>query len=341
MKLKLFGREIGVFFSRQRVYRTFAKAYPGSFRKSMKQLLVYAGYDCSADLFLGPAMVLGLLVGSILLLFPFALFGGFHYLFALYALIGFALVHLLSYLVVYFHAEDRARRVEKVLPDALMLIASDIKAGMTPFAAIRLAARPEFGPLEVELKRATVHALGEGSFAASLMYMTERINSECLRRAMGLFTTSMKSGGHLAEILEETARDIAETQSLKNEMISNTKTYLMFIMFTVALGAPILLAVSLQFVTMSEALKANIGSSELVSGLGMGGGESQITLEFLTTASYVIILLTSILASSMLGVIIEGKEKYGVKYAPFMFAVAMVVFYFGRIAISGMIGETF
>lgn len=328
-------------FSKDRVYQTFSKLYPASLRASMGKLLVYAGYSCPVSLFLGPVLILSLLLSLILLLIPFSLFGFFDPFFVLYALIAFSTVHLLSYLVVYFHSEDRAARVESVLPDALQLIASNIKAGMTPFAAIRLAARPEFGPLESELNKATIHALGEGSFADSLMYMTARINSEPLRRAMGLFSTSMKSGGHLADLLEETARDLAETRALKADMIANTKTYLMFILFTVAFGAPVLLAISLHFVGMSESLKANVGSSELVSGLGMGSTDTVITIEFLTNASYAIIFLTSILASAMIGVITEGKEKYGAKYAPFIFAIGIVVFYFGRIAVGSVIGNAF
>ena len=326
---------------RKRLYISFSRMYPSGMREDMGKLLVFGGYEEHPALFIGPTVVLSLLVLAIGFLLPFSLYGEFDPMFALYSVLGFSAVHLLSYMVVYFRAEDRSTRVEKILPDALQLIASNIKAGMTPFAAIRLAARPDFGPLETELKKATVHALGESSFALSLMSMTERIRSESLKRAMGLFTTSMKSGGHLADLLEETSKDIAESQSLKNEMVANTKTYLLFIMFTVALGAPVLLAISIQFVSMSDSLKAKMGSSELVGELGMGGGENSITVEFLTNASYGIILITTALASAMIGVITEGKEKYGAKYMPILATIALIVFYFGRIAVSGFIGTTF
>ncbi len=328
-------------FSRKRLYISFSRVYPSGFRLDLEQLLVYGGFEAHPALFLGPTMILGFLVLFIGLLMPFTLYSEFDPLFALYAFLGFFTVQLLSYMVIYFRAEDRSARVEKILPDAIQLIASNIKAGMTPFAAIRLAARPDFGPLETELKRATVHALGERSFAVSLMSITERIKSESLRRAMGLFTTSMKSGGHLADLLEETAKDISESQSLKNEMVANTKTYLLFIMFTVALGAPVLLAISIHFVSMSDSLKSKMGSSELVGELGMGGGENSITVEFLTNASYIIIFITTGLASAMIGVITEGKEKYGAKYMPILTTIALVLFYFARIGVSSFIGGTF
>ena len=45
--------------------------------------------------------------------------------------------------------------------------------------------------------------------------MAKRIDSPILDRAMKLFAASMKSGGHLAQLLEDLANDIAETKALK------------------------------------------------------------------------------------------------------------------------------
>ena len=274
-------------------------------------------------------------------LFPWSVYGEFSLLYFLAGTGAFAGVQILSYMVLYFRVENRASRVEKALPDALQLMSSNIKAGMTPFAAIQLAAKPEFGPLEKELKRATVVALGTGSFVGSLLHITTRIRSETLRRAMGLFVTSLKSGAQLARLLDETARDIRESKMLKQEMLANTKTYTMFIIFIIIIGAPVLLAITIHFVELTESMRAKMLAGELTGTLGISTAPSEITVEFLIKISYVILFVTSFLSSAMLGVITEGKEKYGAKFLPFMLIGTFVVFLIARTAVSSFFGYTF
>src|SRR3989338_1305476 len=49
-------------------------------------------------------------------------------------------------------------------PGFLLLVSSNINAGMTPFNSFQVAARPEFGPLAEEIKYAVSKSLGTTSF---------------------------------------------------------------------------------------------------------------------------------------------------------------------------------
>ena len=246
----------------------------------------------------------------------------------------FIFIQIISYLMVYFKAEERTKRVEDALPDAFQIIAANLRSGMTPFQALKLATRKEFGPLQEEIKYATSMALGTESFSDTLLRMSDRIRSDMLDRALKLFTTAMRSGGHLASLLEELAADISETRALKNELRTSTKTYTAFIMFTIVIGTPLLLAISINFVDMVAKMQAKTGITTAGFGMGFLAGEVTMTADFLTKISLFMLIMTSLLASMLMGVINEGKPKYGLKYAPTIIIGCMVVFFIAKYVVG-------
>jgi len=322
---------------RERFYLDIARIFPVSYRSHLKEEIKFGGGKFDADTYLGSTTILAILAFLITLLAPYAWSNEFAVRHVGYALIVFVVIELVAYLVVYFKAEDRTKRVEEVISDALQLIASNVRAGMTPYQALKLAARKEFGPLKEEIERATALALGTESFSKTLLRISDRIRSETLERALKLFTTAMKSGGHLATLLEELALDIDNTKSLKKNLVTSTKQYISFIMFTIIIGAPLLLAISIEFVRIVTGMQSKAGS---VTAAGLGGlvGEISITPSFLVKLSIIMLLLTSLLACILLGVIIEGKPKYGFKYSPIVIIGSLVAFFVLRYIIANFFG---
>ena len=332
-----------------RIYTTMARLTPGKYRKYLEQMLEYAGEKRSVDFWIGSASVLAVLVFAIMVLSQIIFFPAkemefaetiplaFPSIYVILALISFLLVQFLVYIVIYFKALDRTKRVEESLPDALQLMSANLKAGMTPFQSMKLSARKEFGPLKEEIEYATTKALGTESFAEALLNMAKRIQSPTLDRSMKLFATSMKSGGHLAQLLEDLANDIAETRTLKKELVTNTKMYSILIMFMVIVGAPLLLAVSIQFIRIILNMQGAAGTTEVGFGMAFLAGAITLTPEFLTKMSIALLFITSLLASMLMGVIVEGKEKYGLKYAPLVITASLILFAISEHVISGFL----
>jgi len=321
--------------AKERIYTIFARLTPFAYRRVIKQQLVYAGIKESVEIWLGGATALGLLFAISISIIPFALYQRFELLYLLGGIAGFLFVEFLFYLLLYFKVEDRTRRIEEVLPDALQLIAANLRAGMTPYQALKLSARKEFGPFKEEMDHATALALGTESFSEVLLKISKRVKSDMLERALKLFTTAMHSGGHLAQLLEELSKDIAETRGLKKELVTNTRTYTMFILFTIVIGTPLLLAIAIHFVdVISEMQTAN------TVGFGMAflAGEVAITSDFLLKVSIVLLTVTSILASMLIGVIQEGKSSYGLRYALFIMFGSFTVFFIVKRLITGFFG---
>ncbi len=322
---------------KQRIYTIFSKLVPFAYRKHLKEQLMYAGIKEAVEGWLGSATLLSFLLFLIVVFMPYTLYQRFELLYLLIGIGVFLLIEFSFYILLYFKVEDRTKRIEEVLPDALQLISANLRAGMAPYQALKLSARKEFGPFKEEIEHATALALGTESFSEVLLGIGKRVKSDMLERALNLFTTAMRSGGHLAQLLEELSRDIAETRSLKKELVTNTRTYVMFIMFTIVIGTPLLLAIAIHFVDVITGIQ-EAGPTGAGFGMAFLAGEITITADFLIKVSVVLLAVTSVLAAMLMGVIQEGKSKYGLKYAPFVMIGSFAVFFIVRHFIGSFLG---
>jgi len=75
-------------------------------------------------------------------------------------------------------AESKGKFVEKILPDVLQLIASNIKAGLTTERSLFVSARPEFGPLTIELKNASKRIIAGERIERALLGIPKKIKSK-------------------------------------------------------------------------------------------------------------------------------------------------------------------
>jgi len=309
------------------------KIYPKFIRDYYLQLYKYAGLNRTIASRLGMLT----LICIIILILDVIVSLIFFYEYLIWSIPGGILLILsilgLDYFLLFFAIEERKERIESMLPDFLHLISSNVRAGLTPYQSFKTAAREEFGVLKEEVDIATTKALGPRSFKKLLSGVADKIHSTIFKRVFNLFSTSMETGSHIAELLEDSAKDIAETQGLKKDLTTGTKTYSMFILFTVVIGSPLLYSISIQFVDIMSTMQDGPAALEGDSfGMGLMAGEISITFEFIYGISIFMIIATSIFSSILLGVIKEGNKRYGLRYAPMIcvasFGVFMVCRYF-------------
>ncbi|MDD3159799.1 MAG: type II secretion system F family protein [Candidatus ainarchaeum sp.] len=333
----------------QNIALLFSFFLPKRFVLRIKKFLVYAGSRDDPKIWFGKRIFFALLFGLILFLIPYSIFPLSNTLFntkfyfapqlkfvlmlGLFVF-GFVLAQMLFFLHLNYVIDGRKKLVESILPDFLYLVGSNLKSGMTPFYAFRAAVRPEFGPLSEEIKVATKKGLGLQSFSESLRDISLRIDSKMLKDTTNFFSYALRSGGKLAQLVEANANDIKQTNLLKRELIVSTKMYLIFIAFIVIIASPLLLAISIQFLsvisvieTKTSTLSPNSQNLDAVSITGMGFSGVDIDAEFMTNISLIIILFNSILAGVFIGVIGGEKIIHGLKFAPIIFVLAVVVFY--------------
>ena len=314
-----------------------------NFRKTFENLFYYSNIDIDVENFLGFVISFGIgisvLVGLLLYIaFPFQLLA------LSVSIIGIFILILASvYMVLWFSAESKSKFVDTVLPDALNLMAVNIKSGMTTDRAFLFSARPEFGPLERQMREAGKKIVSGTEVRKAILDMTKRVKSELFERTMKLIVEGMESGGELARLLEETAQDIQKTKIIQSEVKANILMYVIFIFFASAIGAPIVYGISTNIVEILAKQSTQFDFSTLpqvpggFQGLSLGSvGKLSLPPGFLIFYSVLAMTVTSIFGGLIIGLIKDGKQKSGVKYMPIILALSIALFFGTKIIISSL-----
>jgi len=243
---RLFARAIGGLM--QGVYKRAGRFSPFGWRKKINQLVIYSGITKTQEEITGLTIVNGVILAALVALGSYFLLGLDLITTIIASLASFGIVWVLVYAVINLLADKRTDEVESTLPDVLQIISANISAGMTPYNALWVSARKEFGALAEEIKIAQKETLGGKPFAESLTDMAHRVRSNILQRTIRLIIQGMKAGGELPNILQGIGADIRQMRLLQKEMAANTMSYTLFILFGMILGAPLLFSVSIQFV---------------------------------------------------------------------------------------------
>jgi len=342
------------------MYVLFSAIIPRKFLDGkVKTWLKHAGSRDDERIWAGTRLFFATLMGLIFFLIPFSLFPLINVLLnteiyfdtiirillmIVFGIFGFLATLILFYLHLNYVIDGRKRMVESILPDFLFLVGNNLKSGMTPFYAFRSAVRPEFGPLSEEIQIATQKSLGVDSFSDALKQIAVRIDSKVLSDTTKFFAQALKSGGRLAQLIETSANDIKQTNQLKNELITATRMYSLFIIFVVAIASPMLLAVSVQFLVILGGIQGETagisGGSAASAGsqIGFAAGATTITPEFMQNMGYMIIFCNSILASVFIGVLGGGKIRDGLKFAPIMAMIGIGIFIILLQVVGSLVG---
>ncbi|MFH1055376.1 MAG: type II secretion system F family protein [Candidatus Altiarchaeota archaeon] len=318
----------------RRVFISLSRLFPRKTVESMREMIKYSGLKVDAEVWLGQSLFFAIVVAAVM--FSLGRYGN-QLIFTTLSALAFLIYLIGANSIPFFIAEKRAETVEECLPSALQLMSSNIRAGMTPFQAMKLSARDEFGLLKDEIDRATTRALGTESFSEALRDISRSIKLPALERSIKLFVRAIESGGHLARILEDTARDISDNIMLRKELLSSTRTYTVLILVTIMVGAPVLFNISIHFTERLNAMKSAFDTQKAEEmGLGLMVSES-FSPEFLVNVSVVTITVTSFIASMLIGVIVKGEEKYGLKYAFMMVPLTLTIFYVVRYGVQHLL----
>jgi flagellar protein FlaJ len=317
---------------------------PKGVRDWTDKQLVYAGMNMTSEFFLGEVLTVAVIIGSIA-----ALIG--HYLYSINPLatliISFALISFIAIFLVVNSADAEGKATEKILPDALELIASNIKAGLNTERALVVSARPEFGSLSVELKFASKRILSGEPISTALLFISKKIKSNVLDRTMWLIAEGIKNGGQIATLLIQLSGDLREENALRAEVNANISMYVLLIFFSATCGAPMLFGISSFIVgilaeqkdnsSISDTFASDYGNKNPAFSL-LSGSKTSISESFIVTFVQITLFISCIFSSLVLGIITTGNERGGVKFIPIVMVISFVLFYATRLFVSGMFG---
>ncbi len=258
------------------------------------------------------------------------------------------------YVLLLISADARASEIEQVLPHALQIMSTNLRAGMTLENAVWGAARPEFGVFQEEIKRVAADSFGGVPITVALNRLSGRVRSPMLERAVKLISQGISLGGDMSSLLENVANDIRTLQKLKQEVITSTTTYAIFIVFAAVIISPLLFSISVFYAELNQntfqkkAASSNIDASIIQESGFAGtpifvlGSKSSINFSDIEKLfALASIIITSISAAFILALIQSGTWIKGVFYAPLFLLISMAVFFLSSSVLRAILSPTF
>ena len=318
------------------------KLIPKNLLNNYRKLVLYSSVDIDPDQFLNLIALIGATISVIL----GSVINGYLEYNILMAFLATLFVYAFAvYIMLQLSAESKAKFVETILPDALQLMASNIRAGLTTDKALLLAARPEFGPLREEISRIGRETMAGRSFVDALNKSTARIKSKDMEKTIALIVQSLKSGGQLADLLDQTADDMRDQQMIQKEISASVLMYAMFIAIAIVLGAPVLFALSSFLLELLVKNMELISSQMPMSFRSMASSAIPISVtsiaikpDFVITYSVISMTISTLFGSIVMGLILKGEETAGLKYIPVMLIIALSLFYLAHYILQTLLG---
>ncbi len=317
--------------------------FPAKFRLEIERLISFAGISESPERWLGKLTTNSVAIGfagvlALQLFWPVLNLEIDRYVadLAIFLLL-FVFGSLLTALLLYYEVKARTKKVEQFLPDFLQLIVSNLDAGVSPFDSFRNAVRPEFGPLYKEVLYVSARTQGTGSISFVFRELSNRVQSKSLSRVVSIFEKGLRSGSKLSVLLKAVAEELRTSKEMEDALLSSVKSHVIFLMFLLVLIAPFLLSVSGQFIKTYKSLDIESSGEPNMLGISVGGNPYVSKLD-LSGLFIGILLITSLLASGLIGLLLESDPVFGLRYFPIIGIVAVGVYLLSSSVLSSMLG---
>ncbi|MDO8870680.1 MAG: type II secretion system F family protein [Methanobacteriaceae archaeon] len=211
---------------------------------------------------------------------------------------------------IFLMMERRVDAIEKTTPDFLRQIASLLRAGVGLETALEDVARHGGGPLNSELKRAVIEIKIGRTFDDAILSMGERLQSKNLDRTFRMILEGKRAGGSLSDVIETVAEDLRAVIALQRERKANVMMSVMFLIIAAIVAAPF----ALGMITVYSSFIESLGKSNPLLGASI-----------IASTGYIII--HSIIAGLLIGVIMYGSARKGIKFAIPLAIAAYGIFY--------------
>jgi hypothetical protein len=258
-----------------------------------------------------------------------------------WAIVVLLFLLIFSYFRISLKASARIKKMEDVFPDVISLMASNLRSGITIDKAFLLSARPEFHPLDQEILKTGKDITTGQDIVYALKLMSERVNSERITRIIKLIISGLKAGGNISDLLEQTSRNMKEREVLEKRARSTISMYIIFIVFAVGVGAPILFGLSSILVEVIIALTLRLPEAgAMQTELPFTFNQISISLNFIIYFVVAFLLVSDLVTSLVLGLVKKGESKSGLRYFLPLALLSIALFFIVRLILSNILLET-
>ncbi len=260
-----------------------------------------------------------------------------------------------SVLRLVLKANQRAKDIERDLPEILQMISANMRAGMTVEKAVTETVWPEFGILGKEINKIKIRLHTGKSFSQAFEEMSKTVRSETLKRSVKLLIEGNKLGGEMALLVYDISKNLKETRELKEQIKSATTAYTIFILLGAIIITPVLFSISVEYSTFTEQISeggmgsgiSNTNTLDTSSSAGISsiislmGEEKEVVFDKKNIELFSLICITIIAISSsfILATIRAERTISGIKYVPLALGVSFAIYFVSRIALGFVMGS--
>ena len=212
--------------------------------KGLRNLLDSAGIMLSVEAYLALSASTAVILGLVF----FVLFGLLGVLLEDYLLValapaagaaGFIMAFIGATIYPSSRAKSRARDIDRVLPFALRQLATQVKAGVSFYRALRSVAQTDYGVLSEEFKRVLSDMANGVSTEEALTKLLKRTRSKGLHTALTQVVRALKTGGSLSQIITDIADDVSFETRMRIRDFTERLNFINIIYIMVAVVAPV------------------------------------------------------------------------------------------------------
>ena len=215
---------------------------------------------------------------------------------------------LFTYVVV--QQERRAQIIEKTAPDFLRQLASMLQVGLSFENAMEDMSQYGEGPLYDEMRRTIIEIRMGRNFDDAWRAMSKRLKSKELERVFSIILDGRKSGSSISAVLEDVSDDLRDLLALKRERKSSVMMSVMFLLISAIVATPF----AIGMVSVYSAFMQNYGM------------ESDIILTA-PLAGEIYLIIHSVLVGFIIGLIMYGEFKKGIKFSLPLATASFGIFY--------------
>ncbi|MBS7620659.1 type II secretion system F family protein [Candidatus Bathyarchaeota archaeon] len=121
------------------------------------------------------------------------------------------------------------REIDEHLPDLFRSIVQAQETGMTLPRALEEAAKRDFGPLTVELRKMNTQISWGMTLDEALIAFAKRVNTFLVQRTIPLIIEANRSGGHVERVFDPMGKFVQSTLILHKERRNRTRPYIAII----------------------------------------------------------------------------------------------------------------
>ena len=233
----------------------------------------------------------------------------------IYGLAAFIGSLVLLFGIPKMRVNKRRNEIEEVMADALHQMAVSVRTGLVLEAVIQEIANSDYGALSEEFERILMEIKKGRPLKEALLAFGKRTGSKNLQRVMSLVIEGIEAGGPIADVLDEVSDNMRAIKMIQRERKTATSQQISFLAMASLMAGPFVMGV--------------VGALPNIMAL-VAGGMSDIPLQEIAsvgTALKFYVFAQAFAAGIMMGVVMYGDIRKGLKFTIPLGVIALVVFF--------------